>query len=108
MVQCKKCKLFLSLEKGETIRCKGPCESVYHKKCINVKLFHSRKELCETCFMTENRPQAQQNTMINVDQVKKLSTEEVLQEVNSKLGILYQLQKQIQDLTDTEYKLAKN
>lgn len=40
MVQCKKCKLFLSTSKDDVVKCKGSCESVYHKKCVkNIKQF---------------------------------------------------------------------
>lgn len=32
MVQCKKCKLFVSVAKDDVVKCKGQCEAVYHKK----------------------------------------------------------------------------
>ncbi|VVC96276.1 unnamed protein product, partial [Leptidea sinapis] len=34
MVQFKKCKLFMSLNKDDFVKCKGLCEGVYHKKCV--------------------------------------------------------------------------
>ncbi|CAK1588041.1 unnamed protein product [Parnassius mnemosyne] len=98
MVQCKKCKLFVSLTKDDVIKCKGSCDSVYHKKCLsNIKEFQ-RTQLCESCHKSEISPKTQV-PKINVD-IEKASAETLLAEVNKKLEIIYQTQKKIDDLTE--------
>ncbi|KAL4720526.1 hypothetical protein ACJJTC_017815, partial [Scirpophaga incertulas] len=91
MVQCKKCKQYVSKVKEEIITCKGPCEAVYHKKCVeNLKVF-AQKELCEDC---QKRPR------IEIDP-NDLSIETLLQQVNVKLDIMYKIEKRFDELKDT-------
>lgn len=98
MVQCKKCKLFLSLTKDEVIKCKGTCEAVYHKKCIqNIKQFQ-KSEMCEVCAESGKSPKTMA-PQIAID-VKKATVESLLAEVNDKLEIIYQTQKKIDDLAE--------
>lgn len=98
MVQCKKCKLFLSVNKDDVIRCKGGCDAVFHKKCVvNNKQF-LRDELCEGCAKKEGSPKPS-TPKLNID-LSKDSAEKVLSEVNTKLEVIYNLQKQISDMKD--------
>ncbi|VVC88940.1 unnamed protein product [Leptidea sinapis] len=49
MVQCNKCKLFVSLNKDEIVKCKGAqCDTVYHKKCVRSKSF-LQTGICSDC-----------------------------------------------------------
>lgn len=98
MVQCKKCKLFLSLAKDEVVKCKGTCEAVFHKKCVqNIKQFQ-RSEMCELCTRGEKSPKILV-PQIAID-VKKATVESLLAEVNNKLEIIYQTQRKIEDLAE--------
>lgn len=99
MVQCKKCKLFLSLTKDEVIRCKGPCEAVFHKKCVKKLHQFQRSEKCEICSKSESSPKTE-IPKINLD-VNNSTAESLLSEVNNKLEIIYSMQKKIEELTDT-------
>lgn len=98
MAQCKKCKLFISTDKGDVIKCKGACEGVYHKKCVNIKQFHIKNELCDSCSQAHSSPKSQSPNM-NVTENPKINTETVLRDINSKLEILYEMKTEIKDLT---------
>lgn len=54
MVQCKKCKLFLSLAKDDIVKCKGECENVYHEKCATKKFLGTT--LCDDCQTNKSSP----------------------------------------------------
>ncbi|KAF9410071.1 hypothetical protein HW555_010733 [Spodoptera exigua] len=99
MVQCKKCKLFVSVTKDDVRKCKGPCEGVFHKKCIqNMKDF-LRNEVCDICSRHEGNPKTTP-PKITID-LQKATVETMLAELNNKLAIIYETQKKIDDLTDT-------
>lgn len=99
MVQCKKCKLFVSVTKDDVIKCKGPCEGVFHKKCIqNIKAF-VRNEVCDTCSKNESSPKTVP-PKITID-LQKATVETMLAELNNKLAIIYETQKKIEELTET-------
>lgn len=99
MVQCKKCKLFVSLAKDEVLRCKGPCDGVFHKKCIpNLKQF-KKQEVCEECRSKEDSP-INQTSRISLNP-NKTSAEEVLEEVNKKLEIIFKIEQRLEDLAST-------
>jgi hypothetical protein len=101
MTQCKKCKLFLSATKDDIVKCKGPCESVYHKKCAP-KAF-MKTEMCEPCSKKEGSPAGKAAPKITID-VNKATAETLLEEVNKKLAIIYEqgngLREKIDNLTE--------
>ncbi|KAF9793979.1 hypothetical protein SFRURICE_003415 [Spodoptera frugiperda] len=83
MVQCKKCKLFLSTSKDDVVKCKGSCESVYHKKCVkNIKQF-LQNETCDECHKAGFRVNSQ-SPVIDIDP-QKVTVETLLLDVNKKL-----------------------
>lgn len=93
MVQCKKCKLFLSLSKDDVLKCKGACEGTYHKKCVrNVKQF-TQNEACDTCM---GSPKAK-SSKIEIDP-GKTTVEAILGEVNNKLEIIFSMEKKLEEL----------
>lgn len=96
MVQCAKCKLYVSLKSDDVGRCKGPCEKVYHKKCSS-KLQQSG--ICEVCVKIDS-PGGAMKTQLQVDP-KHVSVESLLKEVNTKLSIIYKMEKNLEDLRDT-------
>ncbi|CAK1600632.1 unnamed protein product [Parnassius mnemosyne] len=98
MVQCKKCKLFLSLAKEDVVRCKGECENVYHKKCVNKKFLSSM--LCDDCQTNKSSPkQSVDDTKITLNPSDE-SGDYVLAEVNKKLAVIYSVEKKIEELTN--------
>lgn len=99
MVQCKKCKLFLSLAKEEVIKCKGTCESVYHKKCVRSLKQFLQSEICDECQKCSSKVYPQAPT-IDIDP-EKITVEKLLIDMNKKLEIIYNLEKKLDDLTDT-------
>ncbi|KAJ8737088.1 hypothetical protein PYW07_000359 [Mythimna separata] len=99
MVQCKKCKLFLSLAKDDIVRCKGDCENVYHKKCATKKSLSNT--LCDDCQTSKGSPkQTTEETKITLNP-REESGENVLAEVNKKLAVIYNLEKKIGELTNS-------
>lgn len=103
MVQCKKCKLFVSLTKDDIVKCKGPCDAVYHKKCVQ-----SNKQLlatgtCDDCQQARGspvqaKPSQDPKPAINASET---SDDNVLVEINKKLEVLFSVEKKIVDLTAT-------
>ncbi|PZC86310.1 hypothetical protein B5X24_HaOG211471 [Helicoverpa armigera] len=99
MVQCKKCKLFISLAKDDIVKCKGDCENVYHKKCATKKLLGTT--LCDDCQPNKSSPKkCADDTKITLNP-REESGENVLAEVNKKLEVIYNLEKKIGELTNT-------
>lgn len=98
MVQCKKCKLFLSLKgvsSNETLKCIS-CDSYYHKKCVrNVKTFADLGK-CEDC----SKSSPLHTPKLSIDP-SKATTEGILTEINKKLEILYKMRKTLDDLTES-------
>lgn len=92
MVQCKRCKLFLSTTKDDIVRCKGACEGVFHKRCGKRV---AQKEICDDCAKKDGTPQP---SKIDVDP-SKLTVENLLQEVNKKLEIVFKIEDKLQELT---------
>ncbi|XP_059048262.1 uncharacterized protein LOC131843606 [Achroia grisella] len=97
VVKCKKCKLFVSMSKDDILSCKGLCGTVYHKKCANKQ--YKQTGLCEVCQRSESSPKFS-TPKLNVD-LQKTSAETLLSEVNKKLEVLYDMQKKIEDLTES-------
>lgn len=96
MVQCKKCKLFLSMTKDEVLKCKGGCESVYHKKCVRSSK-QLQSEICEECQKTNT---TMQSPIIDID-TEKITVETLLKEMNKKIEVIFKLEKNIDDLVET-------
>ncbi|CAH2092605.1 unnamed protein product [Euphydryas editha] len=93
MVQCKKCKLFVSVAKDDIIRCKGACEGVYHRKCGKGML---QKDLCDLCTKAETKPKS--SPRIEVD-ITKVTVESLLQEVNKKLEVVFKIESKLTEMT---------
>ncbi|XP_026746352.1 uncharacterized protein LOC113507654 [Trichoplusia ni] len=104
MVQCKKCKLFLSMNKDDVIKCKGDCDGVFHKKCVRNNKQLALKEICEECLKNERSPPQNKDTnsssKITVNPCET-SGEKILEEVNKKLEVIYNMEKKLTELTDT-------
>ncbi|CAH2109318.1 unnamed protein product [Euphydryas editha] len=97
MVQCKKCKLFVSVSKDDTVKCKGGCEVIFHRKCSNKQFLQN--QYCDDCQKTKTlSPVEDSRITINPSEA---SGEKVLVEVNKKLEVLYKLEKKIEDMTNT-------
>ncbi|XP_045772707.1 uncharacterized protein LOC123872468 [Maniola jurtina] len=92
MVHCNKCKLFVSLTKDDVIQCKGPCEAVYHKKCVREKSFF-KKGICGGC------QGKQEGGEIDVN-LTEASPEGLLKELNKKLEIIYKMEKKLEDISE--------
>ncbi|CAH2109128.1 unnamed protein product [Euphydryas editha] len=114
MVQCKKCKLFLSVNKDEVLRCKGKCNGVFHKKCVkNIKQF-LQKNYCQECAkgtlsvlsprtveleQYEDCSEPTVGTLINQNSPK--SMEDLLRDVNKKLQIVHKMDKNLEDIKNS-------
>lgn len=98
MVQCKKCKLFLSLAKDDVVRCKGECENVYHKKCVTKKFLSST--LCDDCQINISSPKQSADDTKIILNPREESGENVLAEVNKKLAVIYGLEKKLEELAN--------
>ncbi|KAJ2937618.1 hypothetical protein O0L34_g18579 [Tuta absoluta] len=100
MVQCKKCKLFMSTTKEETVKCSGKCESVFHKKCAAKIKSIQLNGLCEVC--SKDSPGGTKTPLgkIEVD-VKEVSAEVLLKEMNNKLEIIYKMERNLEDLKES-------
>lgn len=99
MVQCKKCKLYLSVTKDDIVKCKGQCEGVYHKKCVkNLKAF-LKKEICGDCVQKEEYYSPGQES--EVSDSERISAETALAGINKKLEIIYKMEKRIEELHGT-------
>lgn len=96
MVNCKKCRQFMS--RGEMVQCKGTCGGKYHKKCASEGKLLSNAGLCLCCAKDEGTPVSQGSRM-NVD-LEKTSPSAILGEVNNKLEILFSVKKTLDDLVE--------
>ncbi|CAB3252464.1 unnamed protein product [Arctia plantaginis] len=106
---CKKCKLFLSINKDDVIRCKGECNSVFHRKCVkNMKQF-LQKECCEECSksalavlspkITEQEEDYREHTARPLE--CPTAMEDLLREVNKKLEIVHKMDKDLEDIKNS-------
>ncbi|KAI5639189.1 hypothetical protein NE865_08254 [Phthorimaea operculella] len=100
MVQCKKCKQFLSLNKDETVKCTGGCEGVFHKKCVtNPKNFST----CTECTKAGSNPKhgspGTTDPKVKITLNPNESGEKILAEVNKKLAVLYTMEERLTELT---------
>lgn len=70
MVQCKKCSKFISVTKEEIIKCKGPCEAVFHKRCVTKKSLKNGK--CDGCMSPTGSPVIEEpNTAVTMADTNK-------------------------------------
>ncbi|KAJ8731635.1 hypothetical protein PYW07_004799 [Mythimna separata] len=103
MVQCKKCKLFVSLAKDDLLKCKGACEAVYHRKCVQSSKQFLLTAICDDCQAAKSSPvhvKSAQGTKPPANTCE-VSGENVLADINKKLEVLYSVEKKIVDLTTT-------
>ncbi|KAJ2944941.1 hypothetical protein O0L34_g1838 [Tuta absoluta] len=105
MVNCKACKLFAAPTSADVVKCKGPCESWYHKKCIkNVRRF-KRREICDDCLQDTLKDSPKVKKPQNVEKVvvdlNTATVESVLGQVNQKLEVLFSIQDTLSELADT-------
>lgn len=101
MVQCKKCKLFVSLIKDDLVKCKGACEAVYHKKCVQSNKQFLLTAICEDCQSAKSSPVQAKPAQVPKPTINPSedSGENVLVEINKKLEVLYSVEKKIMELT---------
>lgn len=92
MVQCNKCKMFVSMSKDDIVRCKGPCEGVFHRKCAK----GIKQDLCETCTRAEANPVPSPRIEM---EPSKLTVENLLQQVNKKLEVVFKIETKLAELT---------
>lgn len=89
----------LSTSKEDVIKCKGRCESYFHKKCIrNLKSFLE----CEQCEDCQNKKKSKdlQSPKLIMDPAKSPS-DSVLIEINKKLDILFNMKKTMDELVES-------
>lgn len=94
MVQCKVCKLYLSVARDDVVKCKGSCAGVYHKKCAAKKM--TQDNMCEECSKKDppNPPK------LSVDPCG-LTVENLLLEVNKKLEVIFKIENKLAELKDS-------
>lgn len=97
MVQCKKCKLFVSTAKDDIIKCKGGCDAVFHRKCARNKSVMDN-DICTDCLKNERNIKGD-IPKLNVD-LGKTTPEALLAEVNKKLEMIFNIQKTLDDLAE--------
>ncbi|KAI5651721.1 hypothetical protein NE865_00058 [Phthorimaea operculella] len=105
MVNCKACKVFASPTSADVVKCKGPCESWYHKKCIkNLRRF-KRREICDDCLQETLKKSPKIKKPEKVEKVtvdlNTATVETVLGQVNQRLEVLFSIQETLSDLADT-------
>lgn len=99
MAQCKKCKLFVSLTKDDIVKCKGNCDAVYHKKCVNKKFLQSLT--CDDCQTNISSPMQRTGDSALTLKPNEETGENILIEINKKLAVIYNLEKKIENLTNS-------
>lgn len=99
MVQCHKCKLFVSTNKDDTLKCRGGCETMWHKKCVrNLKKFEQHG-LCENCQKNDgNSPITPPKFVVDS---KETSAQDILSQVNQKLEIVHKMEKTLEEMKNT-------
>lgn len=90
----------MSLTKDDIVKCKGACEAVFHKRCVQSNKF-MLTAICDDCQSAKSSPAQAKSAQgpklaINPSEV---SGEDVLAEINKKLEVLYSVEKKIVDLT---------
>lgn len=81
----------MSIAKDETIKCKGSCEAVFHKKCVTRGTFKNEK--CEDCVsLPESHPGSP--CVEEPDIVLTLAA------MNRKMDVVYKMEKKLSELTE--------
>lgn len=98
VMQCKKCKLFVSLTKDEIVKCKGDCETVYHRKCVNKKFIQNA--ICDDCLVINSSSKQSASDTKSTLSLNENNGDNILAEINKKLTVIYSVEKKIEDLTN--------
>lgn len=97
MVQCKKCRLFVSTAKSDVIKCGGPCEGYFHKACIkDMNQFMENGACCLSCI---NKTPQKSPEFVDAETASN-SMETLLKDLNMKLETMYRIEKSITDLAE--------
>ncbi|XP_075988998.1 uncharacterized protein LOC142984975 [Anticarsia gemmatalis] len=87
------------MAKDDVMKCKGTCESVFHKKCVRSSKQFLQTEICDECQKPSSRVTVQ-SPITDVDP-QKLTVEALLIDMNKKLDVMFKLEKKIDDLMET-------
>ncbi|KAI5638365.1 hypothetical protein NE865_08999 [Phthorimaea operculella] len=96
MPKCDKCKEFGS--KKEMTKCKGTCDTFYHKKCA-AEAGLSDVGTCTQCVKGISSPKTF-DSKLKVD-LQKTTPAELLSQVNAKLEILFSMKKTLDALNES-------
>lgn len=99
MAQCHKCKLFVSTNKDDILKCRGACETVWHKKCVRKLKKFEQRGLCDNCQINESNSPIPPPTL-DVD-LSETSAQNILSELNKKLGIIHKMEKTLEEMKTT-------
>lgn len=94
MVQCKKCKQFVSKVNDDVLQCEGPCESTYHKKCIKFPNKYLCNGLCEECRARKNIGEEQSPPQ----EGQSPAIAHSLDELNNKMNVVFKMEKKIEEM----------
>lgn len=87
------------------MKCKGPCEGIFHKKCVPKA--NLKSEICEKCSKKEGSPAARCIPKLSID-INEATPENVLDEVNKKLEIIYKMEEKIDKMEEKIESLKDN
>lgn len=85
-MQCKKCSKFLTKKQDEVFVCKGTCKGSYHRTCVPNYDLSSRTKECGFCSSNAGDSK-------NMSPIKQVNLESTIKELNEKLEIVYEIQK---------------
>lgn len=94
MVKCKKCNKVASIAKDDIVKCKGPCDAVFHKKCVTRSTF--RNEKCEDCV---SLPGSQPDSPV-LKEPDEPNIALTLAALNRKMEVVYNMEKKLNELKD--------
>lgn len=103
MVQCKKCKQFVSKVKDDLLQCEGPCESAYHKKCIKFPKRFLCNGLCEECRALQDS----QGELSPPQEGQSPAIAHSLDELNNKMDVVFKMEKKIEEMASRMDLLAE-
>lgn len=95
MVNCKKCKQYLSKSKGDTVQCKGSCEGLFHNSpaCVGKKFAETG-----TCLECSSKSSPAVKPRIQLD-TAQMNVESLLREVNDKMEVIYTMKQKIEEMS---------
>ena len=93
----------MSVTKDDLVKCKGACEGVYHKKCVQNNKQFMLTATCEDCQAAKSSPVQAKTAQGTKPATSPCETsgDNVLVDINKKLEVLYRVEKKIVDLTTT-------